>query len=65
MTQKLKNRLHKMTFQKHHDRRTLVEEIEDDKYYEELYRKRTLELLGLQHENMERITGRGIRPQHI
>ena len=54
-----------MTFQKHHDRRTLVEEIEDDKYYEELYRKRTLELLGIQHENMERITGRGIRPQHI
>lgn len=52
MTQKLKNRLQKMTFQKHTDRRTQIEETEDTKYYEELYRKRTMELLGIRNENM-------------
>lgn len=41
-----------MTFQKHTDRRTQIEETEDTKYYEELYRKRTMELLGIRNENM-------------
>lgn len=47
MTQKLKNRLQKMKFQKHQTRKTEIEEAsEDDKIYIELYRKRTMELLG-------------------
>jgi len=65
MTQKLKNRLQKMTFQKHFDRRTEIEEEEDDKYYEELYKKRTMELLGLKNENISRITRGSLRSQHI
>ena len=47
MTTKLKNRLQKMKFQKHQTRRTEIEEAsEDDKIYIEMYRKRTMELLG-------------------
>jgi len=49
MTTKLKNRLQKMKFQKQVTRRYEIEEAsEDDKIYEELYRKRTMELLGRQ-----------------
>jgi hypothetical protein len=52
MTSKIKNRLQKMHFQKHITRRTEVEKNEDTKYYEELYRKRTIELLGYANENI-------------
>ena len=49
MTTKLKNRLQKMKFQKQLTQRTEIEEAsEDDKIYIELYRKRTMELLGKQ-----------------
>lgn len=41
-----------MNFQKQNNR-TVVNEIrEDTKYYEEIYRKRTMELLGLNNENI-------------
>ena len=52
MTSKLKNRIQKMSFQKQINRRVEVEEKEDTKYYEEIYRKRTMELLGIRNENM-------------
>jgi hypothetical protein len=65
MTQKLKNRLQKMTFQKHHNRNIEIEEKETDKYYEELYSKRMHELLGITDENIYRTTRGGLRPQHI
>lgn len=65
MTQKLKNRLQKMQFQKRMERRTEIEETDNDKYYEELYRQRTMELLGITHENIQRTTGRGLRSQYI
>jgi len=52
MTSKLKNRIQKMSFQKQINRRVEVEKKEDTKYYEEIYRKRTMELLGIQNENM-------------
>ena len=60
MTQKLKNRLQKMKFQKTLNRRTEIEENKDTKYYEELLTKRTMELLGINNENMGTITRRGI-----
>ena len=56
MTSKLKNRIQKMSFQKQINRRVKVEEKEDTKYYEEIYRKRTMELLGIRNENMGTIT---------
>lgn len=56
MTQKLKNRLQKMKFQKTVDRQSVNEKSEDDKYYDELYQKRTLELLGITNENISRTT---------
>ena len=65
MTQKLKHRLQKMKFQKTLNRRTKIEEQEDTKYYEEILKKRTMELLGLNNENMGRTEGRGLRSQHI
>lgn len=52
MTSKLKNRLQKMSFQKQINRRTEIEENEETKYYEEIYTKRTMELLGIKHENI-------------
>ena len=52
MTAKLKNRMKKMNFQKQINRRVDIEEKEDTKYYEELYKKRTMELLGIKHENI-------------
>jgi len=52
MTSKLKNRLQKMSFQKQINRRTEIEENEETKYYEEIYKKRTMELLGIQNENI-------------
>ena len=41
MTAKLKNRIKKMNFQKQINRRVEIEEREETKYYEEIYRKRT------------------------
>jgi len=52
MTSKLKNRLQKMSFQKQISRRTEIEKNEETKYYEEIYKKRTMELLGIKHENI-------------
>ena len=52
MTAKLKNRLQKMSFQKQISRRTEIEKNEETKYYEEIYTKRTMELLGIKHENI-------------
>ena len=52
MTSKLKNRLQKMSFQKQINRRIEVEKNEETKYYEEIYTKRTMELLGIKHENI-------------
>ena len=52
MTAKLKNRIKKMNFQKQINRRVEIEEREETKYYEEMYRKRTMELLGIKHENI-------------
>ena len=52
MTAKLKNRIKKMNFQKQINRTVVNEKREDTKYYEEIYRKRTMELLGLNNENI-------------
>ena len=65
MTAKLKNRIKKMNFQKQINRRIEVEKREDTKYYEEIYKKRTMELLGINNENISRITRGGLRSQHI
>jgi hypothetical protein len=65
MTTKLKNRLQKMHFQKQINRRTAIEKSEDDKYYEELYKQQTMELLGKTNENISRTTRGSLRPQHI
>ena len=60
MTAKLKNRIKKMNFQKPINRRTVaIENREDTKYYEEKYRKRTMELLGITNENFYG-TARGV-----
>ena len=56
MTAKLKNRIKKMNFQKQINRRVEIEEREETKYDEEMYRKRTMELLGIKHENIYRVT---------
>jgi hypothetical protein len=65
MTSKLKNRLRKMNFQRTPIRSVEVAKDKETKYYEEMYKKRTMELLGLQHENIQRITGGSIRSQYI
>ena len=65
MTAKLKNRVHKMTFQKQTNRTIQTQDNEETKYYEEIYRKRTMELLGIKHENISTSTGRSLRPQYI
>jgi hypothetical protein len=65
MTSKLKNRLKKMTFQKQMKRRLEIVDDTETKYYEEMYKERTMELLGIQHENIQRITGGSIRSQYI
>ena len=65
MTSKLKNRLQKMTFQKQIERRVEVVNDEETKYYEEMYKERTMELLGFNNENIQRITRGSIRSQHI
>ena len=65
MNTKLKNRIKNMTFQTQQERRVQVEKLETDKYYEELYRKRTMELLGNTNEDIYRITRGSIRSQYI
>ena len=65
MTQKLKNRLQKMNFQRTNQRNIEIEEKETDKYYEELYSKRMRELLGIKNENISAITRGGLRSQYI
>ncbi len=47
-----------MTFQKNGNRTIEVENDEDTKYYEEMYKQRTMELLGIKHEDIYGITGR-------
>ena len=58
MTTKLKNRIKKKTFQKTLDRETKVEDTKETKYYEEMYKQRTMELLGIKNEDIYGITGR-------
>ena len=58
MTTKLKNRIKKMTFQKTLDREIKVENTKETKYYEEMYKQRTMELLGIKNEDIYGITGR-------
>ena len=41
-----------MNFQKQINRRIEVEKREDTKYYDEIYKKRTMELLGINNENI-------------
>ena len=55
MTAKLKTRIKSMTFQKNINRRIEVEKNEETKYYEEMYKRRTTELLGINNENIYRI----------
>lgn len=54
-----------MHFQKQLVRRTEIEKSEDDKYYEELYKQQTMELLGKTNENISGTTRGGLRSQHI
>ena len=54
-----------MTFQKQMKRRLEIVDDTETKYYEEMYKERTMELLGIQHENIQRITGGSIRSQYI
>ena len=65
MTQKLKNRLQKMNFQRTNQRNIEIEERDTDKYYEELYSKRMRELLGINNENISTVTRGGLRSQYI
>ena len=62
MTAKLKNRVHKMTFQKQTNRTIQTQDNEETKYYEQLYKEQTMELLGIKHENISTSTGRSLRP---
>ena len=52
MQTKLKNRIKNMTFQKTLDREIKVEDTKETKYYEEMYKQRTMELLGLNYEEL-------------
>ena len=45
-----------MHFQKQINRRIEVEKNEETKYYEKIYKERTMELLGIQNENMGTVT---------
>lgn len=54
-----------MNFQRTPIRSVVVANDKETKYYEEMYKKRTMELLGLQHENIQRITGGSLRSQYI
>ena len=54
-----------MNFQRTPIRSVEVAKDKETKYYEEMYKNKTMELLGLQHENIQRITGGSIRSQYI
>lgn len=54
-----------MTFQRQIERRVEVVNDEETKYYEEMYKERTMELLGFNNENIQRITRGSIRSQYI
>ena len=41
-----------MTFQKTLDREIKVENTKETKYYEEMYKQRTMELLGIKNEEL-------------
>jgi hypothetical protein len=61
MTTKLK----KMQFQKRLNRRVIIEDTGDDKYYEEIYSNKIRELLGQTHEDISGHARGGLRSQHI
>jgi hypothetical protein len=46
MTTKLKNRIQKMKFQKVTERKTEIEDSKDTHIWDEILRKRTMELIG-------------------
>ena len=54
-----------MTFQRALDRDINIENNEETKYYEEMYKQKTMELLGIKHENIHGTTRGSLRPQHI
>lgn len=54
-----------MTFQKQTNRTIQTQDNEETKYYEQLYKEQTMELLGIKHENISTNTGRSLRPQYI
>lgn len=54
-----------MTFQKQIERRVEVVNDEETKYYEKMYKERTMELLGFNNENIYGTTRGSIRSQHI
>ena len=56
MTTKLRTRIKQMTFQKNRKRTIEIQNDEETKYYEEMYNKRTMELLGIKDENIYRST---------
>ena len=52
MTAKLKKPNQENELPKQINRRVEVEKKEETKYYEEIYRKRTMELLGINNDNI-------------
>lgn len=44
-----------MTFQKSQNRDINIENTEETKYYEEMYKQKSMELLGIKHENIYRV----------
>ena len=54
-----------MQFQKRLNRRVIIEETGDDKYYEEIYSNKIRELLGQTHEDISNHTRGSLRSQHI
>jgi len=60
MTTKLKNRIKTMTFQRALDRDINIEDNEETKYYEEMYKQKTMELLGIKYEKFYGTTRGGL-----
>ena len=54
-----------MQFQKRLNRRVIIEDTGDDKYYEEIYSNKIRELLGQKNEDISRHARGSLRPQHI
>jgi len=59
-SQKVKNRTKKMNFCRQRNQRTGTMDNEVYKYYDEIYTKRTRELLEYTNEKLSRTTGRGV-----